>query len=105
MFDATLALSRVPLTRANLRGLLLRLPLMTLKTVLAIYWQALRLLAKMLPAGTAKPMIAALMAEKGEFDVSEESVSMDVAGRLIIRAQSEGLLSSDGMKEQATAKS
>lgn len=65
------------------------------------YWQALRLLAKMLPAGTAKPMIAALMAEKGEFDVSEESVSMDVAGRLIIRAQAEGLLSSDGLATAA----
>ena len=56
------------------------------------YWQALRLLAKMLPAGTAKPMIAALMAEKGEFDVNEESVSMDVATRLIA-------LSSDGIEE------
>ncbi|MDM0032365.1 hypothetical protein QTI33_09535 [Variovorax sp. J22P271] len=61
------------------------------------YWQALRLSVKMLPAGTAKPMIAAIMAEKGEFDVSEESVSMDVAGRLIIWAQAEGLLSSDGV--------
>jgi intracellular multiplication protein IcmB len=65
------------------------------------YWQALQLLARMLPAGTAKPMIAAIMAEKGEFEVNEDSVSMDVAIRLIARAHSEGLLSSDGIAEAA----
>lgn len=65
------------------------------------YAQALGLLAKLLPSGTAKPMISAMMAERGEFDVSEDSVSKEIAGRLIARAYREGLLSADGTTEQA----
>ena len=49
LFDASLSLQRQPLTRSNLHRHLLAFPWMTAKTVVSIYWQALRLLLKRTP--------------------------------------------------------
>jgi DUF1365 family protein len=49
MFDATLQLKQRPLTTLGLLGMLAAFPLMTLKVILAIHWQALRLWAKRTP--------------------------------------------------------
>lgn len=48
-FDATLTMKRREITGAALTGVLLRYPLMTLKVIAAIYWQALRLLVRRAP--------------------------------------------------------
>ena len=52
LFDATLALRRAPLSRRGLAALLARWPWMTLKVLLGIYWQALRLFIKRTPVFT-----------------------------------------------------
>nr|WP_269216582.1 MULTISPECIES: DUF1365 domain-containing protein [Pseudomonas] len=49
VFEADLALQRRPLDRASLNRHILAFPWMSLRTVSAIYWQALRLLLKRVP--------------------------------------------------------
>jgi DUF1365 family protein len=49
MFDATLALSRIPISGASLAAALARFPLLTVKVVAMIHWQALRLWLKRTP--------------------------------------------------------
>ncbi|MFA5679249.1 MAG: DUF1365 domain-containing protein [Pseudomonas sp.] len=55
MFEAGLRLTRTPLSSRSLHRHLLSFPLMTGKTVLAIYWQALRLLLKRIPVFNHRP--------------------------------------------------
>lgn len=49
VFDATLSLERQEISKGSLIRTLLRHPIMTLKAISAIYWQALRLLLKKVP--------------------------------------------------------
>jgi len=58
MFDATLALKREPLTSAALLHALVAYPLMTLKVIAAIHWQALRLWWKKTPLFDHPPLVA-----------------------------------------------
>lgn len=48
-FDAGMTLNRKPITGWSLAGVLLRFPLMTMKIIVAIHWQALLLWAKRCP--------------------------------------------------------
>ena len=49
MFDATLTLQRVELSPTTLNRILIKYPLMTMKVIAAIYWQALLLWLKRVP--------------------------------------------------------
>ncbi len=49
MFDATLALTREPVTAAALMRVLVAFPFITFKVIAAIHWQALRLWCKRTP--------------------------------------------------------
>jgi uncharacterized protein len=52
IFDATLELTRKPITGGALAFVLLRFPLSTVRVLLAIHWQALRLWVKRVPVHT-----------------------------------------------------
>ena len=52
IFDATLNLSRRPITSGALAFVLLRFPLSTIRVLVAIHWQALRLWLKRVPVHT-----------------------------------------------------
>lgn len=51
-FDATMTLDRVPISGASLAAALLRYPLLPVKVMAAIYWQAFRLWLKRVPFHT-----------------------------------------------------
>ncbi len=48
-FDATMALERRPISGRSLTGVLLRFPFITLKVIVAIHWEAMRLWVKRCP--------------------------------------------------------
>lgn len=51
-FEAAINMQKKPLTTKNLRQSLMSIPSMTIKTVVGIYWQALKLLIKRVPIYT-----------------------------------------------------
>ncbi|GAA5524481.1 hypothetical protein Maes01_01038 [Microbulbifer aestuariivivens] len=64
VFDATMSLTRQEISTANLNKILIRYPLMTVKVIIAIYWQAFRLWLKRVPIFTHQ--VAVVRADAGE---------------------------------------
>jgi DUF1365 family protein len=64
LLASSLKLRRVPLTRRNLIGLLLRYPLISHKTTALIHWHALRLWLKGVPFHRHAPALKPLAAER-----------------------------------------
>ncbi len=61
-FDATMRLTRAPVTAGQLALTLIKYPLMTLQVIAAIHWQALRLWLKRVPVHTHPDKLDALHA-------------------------------------------
>jgi hypothetical protein len=49
LFDATLALTKQSVTKTNIRKTVFKIPAMTIKVVMGIYYQALKLFLKKVP--------------------------------------------------------